>query len=82
MAFQIVQMIEGLPASIYADDIEDAVQRLGLTLAGVETRTNLRLCLQGKPKIMGYVGPCYGGTVGGVDIIRYEDPEICSALSQ
>ena len=24
MAFQLVQMIEGLPASIYADDIEDA----------------------------------------------------------
>jgi hypothetical protein len=73
MAFQIVQMVEGIPATIYTDSIEDAAQRLGLTFNGVETRTNLRPCLQGKPKIAGFVGPCYGGNVGGVDVIRYED---------
>lgn len=73
MAFQIVQMIEGIPATIYTDSIEDAVQRLGLSFNGIETRTNLRSCLQGKPKIAGFVGPCYGGNVDGVDVIRYED---------
>ena len=58
MAFQIVQMIAGNPATMYADTIEEAVERLGLTLNGIETRTNLRPCLQGKPRIAGFVGPC------------------------
>ena len=82
MAFEIVQMVEGTPATIYVDSIEEAAERLGLTVTGTETRTNLRPCLQGKPKIAGYVGPCYGGNVGGVDVIRYEDQAVYQALSQ
>ena len=82
MAFQIVQMIDGTPATIYTDSIEEAVDRLGLTLNGVETRTNLRPCLQGQPKIAGFVGPCYGGNECGVDVIRYEDHEAYRAFSQ
>lgn len=82
MAFEIVQMVEGLPATIYVDNIEEAAARLGLILNGVETRTNLRPCLQGQPKIVGFVGPCYGGNIAGVDVIRYEDPETYRELSQ
>ena len=82
MAFEIVQMIEGTPATIYVDSIEDAAKRLGLTVTGIETRTNLRPCLQGQPKIAGFVGPCYGGEVGGVDVIRYEDIQSYRAFSQ
>jgi hypothetical protein len=82
MSFQIVQMIEGVIASVYADNIEDAAHRLGLTLVGIETRRNLRPCLQGQPKIWGFVGPCYGGTVAGIDVIRYEDANVYREVSQ
>ena len=82
MAFQFVQMIAGNPATMYADTIEEAVERLGLTLNGTETRTNLRPCLQGKPRIAGFVGPCYGGNEGGVEVIRYEDQASYRAFSQ
>lgn len=82
MAYQIVQMIEGVPATIYTDSIEDAAQRLGLTFMGIENRTTLRPCLQGKPRIAGFVGPCYGGNVDGVDVVRYEDRAAYEAFSQ
>lgn len=82
MAFEIVQMVAGLPSTVYVDNIEEAAARLGLTFNGVETRTNLRPCLQGQPKIAGFVGPCYGGSIAGVDVIRYEDRETYGELSQ
>mgnify|MGYP001170169182 FL=1 len=82
MGFEIVQMIEGVAATIYADNIQEAAKRLGLTLKGTETRTNLQTCLQRQPKISGFIGPCYGGNVGGVDVIRYEDQAVYQALSQ
>jgi hypothetical protein len=82
MSFQIVQVIEGVIASVYSDNIEDAAKRLGLTLVGIETRRNLRPCLQGQPKISGFIGPCYGGTVAGIDVIRYEDANDYQEFSQ
>lgn len=82
MTFQIVRMIEGTPATIYVDDLEAAADQLGLTICGTETRQSLRPILQGMPKILGFVGPCYGGTLGGVDVIRYEDQAVYAEFSQ
>ncbi|WP_435171729.1 hypothetical protein [Falsirhodobacter sp. 1013] len=73
MGYQIVQQIEGASASIITDDLHGTAANLGLEIYGIETRANLRPCLQGQPKIRGYVGPCYGGEVDGVPVIRYED---------
>ncbi|VDC33985.1 hypothetical protein [Pseudogemmobacter humi] len=83
MAFQIVQKIDGCHTTVFCDRIEEAIDRLGLAVTGVETRTSLRLCLQGKPKLAGFVGPCFGGvTDDGVEIIRYEDTETYRDFSQ
>ena len=82
MAEKFVQMIEGNLASLFTDSIEEAQARLGLIPNGIETRTNLRPCLQGQPKFAGVIGPCYGGTVNGVDVIRYEDAAAYRKFSQ
>lgn len=83
MAFEIVQKIDGCLTTVYCDRIEEAVARLGLAVTGTETRTNLRPCLQGKPKLDGFIGPCFGGvTPDGIEIIRYEDRESYRDLSQ
>ena len=73
MVYEFVQMIEGSMVSTVTASIEDAATLIDLTINGVETRTNLRPCLRGQPKIEGFVGPCYGGEVNGKPVIRYED---------
>ena len=50
-------------------------------MIGTEKRTSLRSCLMGKPKLQGFVGPCYGGERNGLPVIRYEDAETYQALS-
>lgn len=82
MSFELVQSINGLLATVYADDLAQLVENMGLELNGVETRTCLRPCLQGQPKIRGFIGPCYGGEVNGVPVIRYEDAAAYRELSQ
>lgn len=81
--FQIVQKIDGCHTTVLCDRIEEATDRLGLAVTGVEARTYLRPCLRGKPKLEGFIGPCFGGvTDDDVEIIRYEDTETYRDFSQ
>lgn len=82
MPYDIVRMIEGQMVTTEVTDIRDAAAVLGLTVTGTEKRTSLRPCLIGKPKLFGFVGPCYGGERNGLPVIRYEDAETYKALSE
>lgn len=81
MPFDIVRMIDGQMVTTEANDIRIAALLLDLTVTGIEKRTSLRPCLIGKPKLAGFVGPCYGGERNGLPVIRYEDAETYKALS-
>lgn len=76
MAFEIVQIIAGNAATLYADRIEEMTDVLGMTPDGTEDRKTMLPCLQGKPRFAGYIGPCYAGEVNGVPVIRYEDQQV------
>jgi len=81
MTYEIVRMVDGQMVTTEATDIRDADAILGLTVIGTEKRTSLRPCLISKPKLKGFVGPCYGGKRNGLPVIRYEDAETYMALS-
>ncbi|MDH2329217.1 hypothetical protein QCN27_20450 [Cereibacter sp. SYSU M97828] len=81
MTYQLVFQADGGSTSLATDDLEFTCATLGLAITGTETRTNLRPCLQGQPKIAGMIGPCYGGDNNGTPVIRYEDQATYTALS-
>jgi hypothetical protein len=81
MAYQLVQEEAGNLATILTDDLLTTAKNLGLTITGVERRSNLRPCLQGQPKLAGYVGPSYGGEVNGVPVIRYESTSFHNGMN-
>lgn len=82
--FEIVTMTDDHGMSrVLTDDLAAWVEDMGTDITGIETRTNLRIELQGQPKIAGFVGPCWGGLSNrGEPIIRYEDCGTYAALSQ
>lgn len=49
---------------------------------GKEDRTNLKKELQGQPKVRGFLGPMWDGTLDGKNVIRYETQEVYDIMSR
>lgn len=78
--YEIVTTREGETAEHLATDLWTAIDALGLTVTGVETRACLRPHLRGLPVLSGFVGPCHGGERQGRMVVRYEDAATYRAM--